>query len=796
MKHILLVLLMVSTLGLFGQDKFTLSGYIKDGANGEDLIGATVFVQELSAGGVTNVYGFYSITLEPGTYTVEFRYIGFDTQVKTITLDQNVRQDIELGFEDTELEAVIVSAEGLDANVSSVEMSTAKLDVNSITKMPAFAGEVDIIKSIQLLPGVSTVGEGASGFNVRGGGVGQNLILLDEAPVYQSSHLFGFFSVFNPDAVKDVKLYKGGVPANYGGRLSSILDIRMKEGNKKEYEVSGGVGTVFSRLAVEGPIVKDKASFIVAGRRSYIDILARPFTDLFDEGAGLFFYDLTAKTNVDLNDKNRLYLSGYFGRDVFKFDERQGFDWGNQTGTFRWNHLFNDKFFSNFTTYYSNYDYGFAFGENDLDKFEWDSHIQTINFKPEFTYFLSPKSELTFGGETLLYTFEPAVASGVSDGVETNISLEEKKSLEASVYIANDHKITDNITAQYGLRLSTFTYLGPGTSYELGDTIPGMRRPVIGSQEHDDWDAIATYQNLEPRASVRFQLNEQSSIKASYNKMNQYIHLISNTVASTPIDIWQPSTNNIKPQGGSQVGIGYFRNFLDNQFETSIETYYKWNVNQVDYIDGASIFINPLLEAELLSGKGRAYGMELYLRKTKGKLNGWVSYTLGKTEVLIDGINFQDDFKERKGNWYPTKYDQRHNLKLTSNYQINERLNLSAVFTYISGTPATFPTDRYTVQGMVIPLTDNQRHNFRIPDYHRLDLSFTIDNLFLGRKKMGASDFLVVSLYNAYARKNPFSIYFSQGQDRVPTGSPAPTQAAQVSILGTIVPAVAYNFKF
>ncbi|MFT4738813.1 MAG: hypothetical protein ACI92W_002937, partial [Paraglaciecola sp.] len=713
-----------------------------------------------------------------------------------VNLTEDSKVNVEFAAQDQELEAVVVTAEAEDMNVSSIEMSTVELDVKTISKLPAFAGEVDIIKSIQLLPGVSTVGEGASGFNVRGGGVGQNLVLLDEAPVYQSSHLFGFFSVFNPDAVKDVKLYKGGIPAQYGGRLSSVLDIRMKEGNKKELDVSGGIGTIFSRLAVEGPLVKDKASFIVAGRRSYIDVLARPFTDILDGGAGLFFYDLTAKANVDINDRNRVFVSGYFGRDVFNFDQTQGFSWGNQTGTVRWNHLFNDRFFANFTGFYSNYDYGFSFGENELDKFEWTSQIKTYNFKPQFTYFLSPKNEVSFGGEALFYNFEPAQAIAVSLGDVTDISLDDRQALEASLYLSNDQKITGKLSVQYGLRWSYFNYLGPGRAYEFGEAVAGERRPVQSIQQFEAGESIASFNNLEPRFAVNFQLNPVSSIKASYNRMNQYIHLISNTVASTPIDVWQPSTNNLDPQQGDQVALGYFRNFKQNMFETSAEVYYKWTKNQVDYIDGADILINDFLEGDLLSGIGRAYGIELYLKKNKGRFTGWGSYTLGKTETLVDGINYGSNLTTREGGWYPTRFDQRHNFKLVGNYQINSRSSLGATFTYISGTPTTFPTDRFSFQGFVIPVLDNLRNNVRIPDYHRLDFAYTLENIWLGKKNTKNEDSLVISIFNAYARENPFSIYFSQGSDRLDPNQPVQTSGTQLAILGTILPSVAYNFKF
>ncbi len=775
------------------QEKVTISGYLTDASNGESLIGATVYISEIQGGTISNVYGFYSVTLEPGTYNVEYRYVGYETVPRTINLSENQRIDIELGEVNQQLEEIIISAEPEDANVSSIEMSTAKLDIKTIQALPAFLGEADVIKSIQLLPGVSTVGEGASGFNVRGGSVGQNLVLLDEAPVYNSSHLLGFFSVFNPDAVKDVKLYKGGIPAKYGGRISSLLDIRMKEGNAKEFEATGGIGTIFSRLALEAPIIKDKASFIVAGRRSYADVLAAPFTDVLDDGAALNFYDLTAKANYNINDRNRIFLSGYFGRDNFKFDERQGFSWGNSTATLRWNHLFNDRLFSNFTVFYSDYDYNLAFGENDRDKFEWDSRIRTTSFKPDFTYFLTTNNELSFGGEVLYYRFDPANAIGVSDGEATNISLDPKYGLESSVYISNDQKVNDNLSIQYGIRGSSFTYMGPGNVYTYAQAeVPGERREVVGIETADRREPIETYYNLEPRFSFRYQMSPSASLKGSYNRMAQYIHLISNTTASNPLDVWTPSTNNIEPQLGDQYTVGYFKNFGEsNDYETSAEIYYRSTENQIDYIDGADLLINEYLEGDILSGIGRAYGLELYAKKNVGRLNGWVSYTLGKTELKVDGIN--------NGDWYYTRFDQTHNFKIALFYELNERWSFSTNFTYLSGTPTTFPTARFEQQGYVVPYNDNnERNNIRIPDYHRLDIAATLKGRKYNRKGelRKNRDFWVFSVYNLYSRRNPFSIYFTQGTDRPVPNEPIPTQAQQVSIIGSFFPSVSYNFTF
>lgn len=787
-----ILLYFVSYFAIAEEVKYTISGYIKDNSTGEVLIGGTIYVEEISSGAQTNVYGFYSLTLPAGKYTLDYRYIGYLTKIIEVDLTKDETINIELAPEDVQLDEIVIRGAPEDRNVTSTEMSTVELDIKTIRKVPAFLGEVDVIKSIQLLPGVSTVGEGASGFNVRGGSVGQNLVLLDEAPVYNSSHLLGFFSVFNPDAVKDVKLYKGGIPARYGGRIASILDIRMKDGNAKKFGVQGGVGTIFSRIAVEGPTVKDKGSFILAGRRSYIDILARPFTDVLSDGAQLNFYDLTFKTNYKFNQNNTVFLSGYLGRDKFLFDANQGFSWGNKTATIRWNHLFGDRLFSNFTTFFSDYDYSLAFGENEFDRFEWKSRIRTINFKPEFTYFINSSNELIFGGDIIYYKFNPANAIGISNGQAVDISLEKKYGLEASLFVGNETKFSDAISAQYGLRLTNFQYLGPGNVYEWETTEPGKRKTLVSTTRAEKYESIANYTNLEPRASLKIQTGPKTSIKLSYNRMSQYIHLISNTTASNPLDVWRPSTNNIEPQIGDQYAAGLFKNFgPNNDYEVSVEGYYRDTKNQIEYIDGADILINEYLEADLLSGIGRAMGIEFYLKKNTGKLNGWISYTLGKTELKVDGINSFE--------WYPARFDQRHNLKVVGYYELSPRWTLSANFTYLSGTPTTFPTDRFTQQEYLIPYNAfDSRNNVRVPNFHRLDISATLN----GKKyrKNGKlrknQDYWVFGFYNVYARKNPFSIYFSQGTERPVAGQPIETFATQVSIIGTIIPAISYNFNF
>ena len=775
------------------QEKFTLNGYITDKESGESLIGATVYINELNSGTVTNAYGFYSITLDEGIYSLDFRYIGYTSLTRSIDLNSNQKIDIELEGDDIQLENIVISDLAEDFNISSIEMSTAKLDMSKISEIPTFLGENDIIKAIQLLPGVSSVGEGASGFNVRGGSVGQNLVLLDEAPVYNSSHLLGFLSVFNPDAVKDLKLYKGGIPSRFGGRLSSILDIRMKDGNNKKTVISGGIGSIFSRFTLESPIKKDKSSFILALRRSYADILFKPFlknSGLFNDGAALNFYDITAKANFDLDTKNKLFLSSYIGRDIFMFDERQGFNWGNRTGTLRWNHLFNDRLFSNFTLIYSNYDYQLAFGSDDMNKFEWDSKVETYNFKPELTYFINANNELSLGAEFIRYRFEPANAVGVSEGEISDITLPLKYAFEGSFYIGNEQKFS-NLTLSYGARYSLYSYYGPSFKYEFGAPLfLGDRKPLVSESEITGSDNIQSYSSFEPRVSVNLKISNSASLKASYNKMTQYIHLLSNTAASSSLDVWTPSTNNIKPEIGYSYVFGLFKNFRNNTFESSIEIYYKDLENQIDYIDGADLLINKYFEGDLLSGIGRAYGLEFLFKKNRGNFNGWLSYSFGRSELKIDGIN--------NFNWYPTRYDQTHNFKVTGSYKLNDRVQLSGNFVYLTGTPVTYPSSKYIIQGFVIPhIANRTRHQFRIPDYHRLDFSATINGKKF--KKNGVerknNSSLVVSIYNIYGRRNPFSVYFSQGDSNL-TDNFVPGEVTRLAIIGSFVPSITYNFKF
>lgn len=781
------LLLFILGLSFTAQSQVTLNGYIKDASSGETLIGATCYITELGLGASSNEYGFYSITVPEGNYTIEFAYLGFQSTSVRIDLDSDTRYNVELGEEALELEEVIITAEPEDRNVTDVEMSTNKLDVATIKKMPTLLGEVEIIRSIQMLPGVTTVGEGATGFNVRGGAIDQNLVLLDEAPVFNSSHLFGFFSVFNPDAVKDVKLYKGGIPSRYGGRLSSILDVRMKEGNSKKLSMNGGVGFIFSRFAIEAPIVKDKASFIFAARRSYIDVLSKPFLSEEDRDSGLNFYDLTLKTNYNFSEKDRIYLSAYFGRDNFRFGEQAGFNWGNATGTLRWNHLFNEKLFSNLTFYYSDYDYQINFFSDPQNRFDWTARIVNYSLKPEFTFYFNPKNLIRFGGQTIVYKFEPGNAVGVSEGEVRDFGLTNKYAIESALYIENEQEIGEKIKINYGLRWSHFNYTGKGTAHTFAEAEPGERREVISSQSYDQWESIQTYNNFEPRFAIKYQLDNTSSLKASYNRMAQYIQLISNTTASTPVDVWTPASNNVRPQIADQVAVGYFKNLSDNTYEFSTELYYKRMERLVDYVDAADLILNPYLEGDLLEGEGRAYGAEFLLKKNKGDFTGWASYTIARTERKVEGIN--------NGEWYPSRFDQTHKLNLNGFYDLNKRWSFSATFTLISGSPITFPTSRFEQQGYVVPHNYNEnRNNVRIPLYHRLDIGATLKQKEKPGKKWSGE--WVFSIYNVMNRRNPFAIFFRPEEGRPSYTTPVNTEAIKLSVIGNFIPSVSYNFKF
>lgn len=788
----ILFILMVLTLsgGAFGQARYTISGTVKDSTNGETLIGASILSKEAKTGTATNSYGFYSITLPVGQYRIEFTSVGYSTIVKNIDLKANLQIDVDLPSKVQSLQEVkIVDKSVGGANARNIEMSVNRLDIKTIQKLPALLGEVDIVKSLQFLPGVSQVGEGSSGFNVRGGSVGQNLVLLDEAPVYNSSHMLGFFSVFNPDAVKDVKLYKGAIPSQFGGRTSAVLDVRLKEGNMKKTEVEGGVGFIFSRLSVQGPLVKDKSSFLIAARRSYIDAVASAVTgDKF----GLNFYDVTLKSNYIINDKNRVYLSGFLGRDNFGLSDDAKFNWGNKSATLRWNSLITNKLFSNVSAIFSEYNYNLAFNQDANNQYAWHSSIVNYVIKPDFSYFISARSEIKFGFEGSYYRFNPSNTKGITNGEPVDNSLERKYALEMAAYASHQWQVTPRLEIQYGFRFSRFNYLGPGTAATYNDTIPGKRRTVVREKHYERGQTIASYQNPEPRFSLKFGIDDQKSVKASYSRTAQYVQYISNTTASNPLNVWTPSTNNLKPTVADQYTLGYFMTIgTTGMYEASVETFYKKSVNEVDYINGAELLSNKYLEGDLLSGKGRAYGLELYLQKKKGDLTGWVSYTLSRSELKIEGIN--------KGNWYAARFDQTHNLKVVGSYTINPQWSATADFVYTTGTPTTYPNQRIVSQGYLIPYNSNEsRNDIRVSSYHRLDLSIRMEGNPLRRNGVPRKnrDYWVFSIYNVYGRKNTFSEYFLQSTQRVTANTPLQADAHRVAIIGTMVPSVSYNFKF
>lgn len=768
--------------------KFALSGYVRDSSNGEAIAGSSISTADGKYSSTSNQYGFYSLSLPEGTHQIVCSFLGYKSQSVTVSIKGNVTRNFELVRQEEVLKGYRVTAKKKDNMVNTVDMSTNNLSISQIKKVPALLGEVDIVKSVQLLPGVSTVGEGASGFNVRGGSIDQNLILLDEAPVFNSSHLFGFFSVFNPDAVRDVKLIKGGVPSRYGGRLASALDVRMKEGNNKKYEVNGGVGVIFSRFSVEGPIapnktgLKNRSSFIIAGRRSYIDVLAKPFLRNNESlrDAVFYFYDLTAKVNYTFDSKNRLYLSAYAGRDVFGAPGAK-FDWGNTTTTLRWNHLFSRKLFANMTAYYSNYDYRLGFGVDD-NTFEWRSNIINFSFKPDLTFFLNPQNTVQFGLLATYYNFKPGTAKSKDQGVEREFGLPDKYAAETAVYVENEQKVNSKLTLRYGIRVSQFSYLGKGRVYELERNGAADRAFVTGTKDYGRGEVISTYWVPEPRFAANYKLSKDASVKASYNRMSQYLHLVSNTAASVPLDVWTPSTNNIRPQIGDQIAAGYFRNFGKNlDFEASVEGFYKELQNQIDYVDGANLLLNPLLETELLSGKGRAYGVELYLKKNTGKLTGWIAYTLSKSERKVEGIS--------QGQWYNNRFDRRHNMNISASYEINPKWTVSSAFVFASGTPTNLPNTKYSFRGIQgIPHNASDlRNNVTIKPFNRLDISATWQR----KKTVKRESSWVFGVYNVYARRNPFSYYTRNNPD-----NNNQTQLIRYAVVGAIVPSVSWNFKF
>ncbi len=749
----------------------TLSGYVRDKSSGEELIGANVYVPELQIGAATNAYGFYSLTLPAGRYRVKFSYVGFQPKIIEIDLTESKKINVELAVQSVDLNEVVVEAERGDENVTSTQMGTSEIIPKEIKSIPVFMGEQDILKTIQLMPGVSQAGDGNSGFFVRGGNTDQNLILLDEATVYNASHLLGFFSVFNSDAIKNAKLIKGSMPPEYGGRLASVLDINMKEGNNRQFGVNGGIGLISSRLTVEGPIVKDKGSFLISGRRTYADLLLKISNDAELSSSVLYFYDLNLKANYRLGNEDRLFLSGYFGRDNFMFKDQFGFDWGNITATLRWNHLFSDKLFMNASLIYSDYNYVVKVEDRD-ELFNITSGIRDLNLKGDFEYFINSNSALKFGGVLYHHTFIPGVVEAAESSSLNSKEIERKYALEGALYISHEYKVSPLLKLNYGLRYSNYTVIGPGTVYAFDDNENPVDTTVYSSG-----DIIKSYGGLEPRIAATYMLDETSSLKIGYARNRQYVHLLTTSSTSSPIAIWQPSTSIVQPEIGDQVSIGYFKNFNKNAFETSVEVYYKSMQNQIDYRNGADVILNEYVESQLTFGKGRSYGIEFFVKKNIGNLTGWISYTLSRTERTFADIN--------DGNAYPARQDRTHDVSITLIYQFSEKWTFSANWIYYTGDAATFSSGKYEIDGTTINLF-TERNGYRMPDYHRLDLAAT----WLLKKNKNSEMSLTFSLFNAYGRRNAYSISFRENE-----ANPLYTEAVRLALF-TYVPSVTFNFRF
>ena len=785
MKKPLLLILFAFLFGsLIGQNKYTISGYIKDKSSGESSIGASVYIKELLKGTTTNQYGFYSISIEEGEYILVTSYIGYNDFEQKITLNKNLRINIEIEPSVIVKDEFVVVGERKDQNTNDTKMSTVELDVDKVKSLPAIFGEIDVLKTIQLLPGVQSAGEGNSGFYVRGGGPDQNLILLDEAVVYNASHLFGFFSVFNADAVKDITLIKGGMPAQYGGRLASVLDITMKDGNNKEMEVDGGIGLISSRLTIQGPIKKDTASYIVSARRTYAGELAQPFvkkTSAF-KGSNYYFYDLNAKINYILSDNDRLFLSSYFGRDVFTFkNSKDGFQmdtpWGNATASLRWNHLFNDKLFMNATAIFSNYDFEVGMTQDEFE-FRLFSGITDWNAKLDFNYHPSMLHNVKFGANYIYHIFVPSNASARSGEVEFDTGdIIKNYAHDVAVYASDDWDINEKIRVHGGLRYTLFQHVGPFQRFTKDAS--GFNTDTL---TYARGEKVKQYQNIEPRFNIRYKLNEKSSIKASYTQNYQYIHLASLSSVSLPTDIWVPSSDVVRPQYGVQYALGYFRNFKENTYESSVEVYYKEMENQVEYKDGAlpENNVGDNVDNNFTFGKGYSYGAEFFVKKRTGKWNGWLGYTLSWTRKQFENLNNGEEFF--------AKYDRRHDVSIVASYDVNEKLTLSSTFVYATGNALTLPVARYTIEGRIIN-EYGERNSFRMDPYHRLDLSATLK----GRQDRKVKSSWSFSIYNVYNRYNPYFIYFANDGDLY--NGTLEIKAKQVSLFG-IIPSVTWNFSF
>ena len=767
------------------QNKHTLSGYITDKSTGEYLFNAGVFIKEINKTVFTNDYGFFSITLPEGKYNIRVVYISFKTYESEVDLRQDQRINISLVPDAIITEEIEITDKRSDENTNSTDMGKMDLDIQTVKALPAFLGEVDILKTIQLLPGVLAAGEGNSGFYVRGGGPDQNLVLLDEAVVYNASHLFGFFSVFNADAVSNLELYKGSMPSQFGGRLASVLDISMKEGNNKKFAVDGGIGLISSRLTVQGPIKKDTSSFIISARRTYIDVLMKPFIKKNSpfRGSGYYFYDLNTKVNYRFSDKDRLFLSGYFGRDVFSFnDAENGFlvkiPWGNATGTARWNHLFSNKLFMNVSAIFSKYDFKFG-AEQDQFSFGLISGITDYNAKIDFSYFPNPRHNIKYGANYIFHNFVPSSAEAKSGDVEFDVGgVIKLYGHEAAVYFGDDFDVTDRLRINAGIRYSMFMHVGPFTRYVKDPTTNKNSDTLI----YNRGEQVALYHGPEPRFSVRYSLDKKSSVKASFTRNLQYIHLASLSAVSLPTDVWVPSTDRVKPQIGMQYSAGYFRNFFDDTYEASIELYYKDMQNQVEYKEGAlpDDDVKDNVDNNFVFGHGWSYGGEVFIKKRTGDFSGWLGYTLAWTKRQFDDINF--------GKVYYAKFDRRHDVSIALTYNLGKRWIFGAVFVYATGNAITLPNSWYLVENR-ITYDFGERNSIRMPAYHRIDISATLK----GKEHKKFKSSWNFAVYNLYNRKNPYFLYIDS--DGSPYDGSLTIKAKQVSLF-PILPSVTWNFNF
>jgi hypothetical protein len=783
MNRLLLVLTFILfTFAARSQGKATLNGYIKDVDDGEELIGVSIYFPQLNAGTVTNGYGFYAITVPQGTYEVQFSYLGYDTQTAYIELNDDVSRNVELASEASVIQEIVVTERRLDENVTDVQMSRNAIDIARIRKLPALFGEVDLIKNIQTMPGVVYAGEGSSAFFVRGGSADQNLILIDEAPVYDPSHLFGLFSVFNADVIKESELYKGGIPSRFGGRLSSILEVRTKDGNNKHFAISGGIGSLASRVAVEGPIRKDKSSYIISARRSYFDLFLKAAGQDFT----IYFYDINGKINWRHNNNNRFFVAFYAGRDIIKAARTFAFGWGNNTATFRWNHLFDERLFSNVSVITSQFDYKLEL-EDPTQGVRWLSSLKELSIKADLSYAINTRNDLSFGYHITGRNFSPGVITpNTESSMFTTIRQQRMYALDHALYFSNQQKISDRISLDYGMRLSVFQNVGKGDVYLYTDPRDNVNRERTDTLHYDGLETIKAYINLEPRFAVRYKLTEEQSLKLSYNRMVQNTHLISAATVPVPFNTWNPSNYYLKPQVADQVAAGYFRNFHDNLFEFSVEAYYKDINNVTDFADNAEIFLNEDLSTEYRQGDSWSYGTEFMVTKKKGRLSGMMSYTLSKTMRDIPDVN--------QGKPFRANYDRRNAVNIQAAYDYNDKWSFGATFTYSTGRPITLGAGKYEFGGYY-PDIITERNGYLLPDFHRLDLSATLTpRKNAGRRWKGQ---WIFSIYNVYNRKNPFTIYTRTKQDTdgniIGDGT---EKEARLIYLFPFMPSVTYNFKF